>query len=368
VNVPLLLELLPGVPWSSEVQGPQILSLGDFVTTRLERSGKELSAPGGIMHRYGFDDECAARHLIELAKDGPLPDFTLAYFPDNDYSSHDRGPEDAEPTLEKFDRKLEDLIGVWGNVERMLRDVTIVITGDHSQCDIVRDDQEASIDLDHVLRRYSLVKAGTDWESDEQMMVCPNLRAAQIYVRPRLVPRLEDIVEKILSDPRVDQVMWKENTQAGRPPVYHVATADRGRLRFWPGGDGASDDYENRWDWNGKLDTVGGEVIRTDRLCFEEYPNAFERIATAFDERLSGDLWVTARVGHEFRIPGTTIHDGGGSHGTLHRLDSTVPLLIAGAGNDLPLPEHPRTVDVTPICLSLLGVQSRRAPGAGHAS
>ena len=45
---------------------------------------------------------------------------------------------------------------------------------------------------------------------------------------------------------------------------------------------------------------------------------------------------------------------GGGSHGSLHREDSTSPLIVVGT--DLELPESTRLTDVEPLCLALLGL------------
>ena len=42
---------------------------------------------GGVMHRFGMDDDSTATMLRELASRS-LPDFTLAYLADNDYESH----------------------------------------------------------------------------------------------------------------------------------------------------------------------------------------------------------------------------------------------------------------------------------------
>jgi hypothetical protein len=101
-------------------------------------------------------------------------------------------------------------------------------------------------------------------------------------------------------------------------------------------------------------------------ILSEDYPNAFERITGILNLEDSGHLMVTAWPGYEFKIPRTSVHGGGGSHGSLHAQDSIVPLLIAGAPDGIALPPYPRTVDVAPICLKVLGLEAQIPVGVSH--
>jgi hypothetical protein len=93
-------------------------------------------------------------------------------------------------------------------------------------------------------------------------------------------------------------------------------------------------------------------------LQWNDYPNAFERLAGALDAPDSGRLWLTARPGCEFEVPGGEAHVGGASHGGLHALESMCLLIVAGP-RDVPLPLAIRSVDVAPLCRELLGLPSR---------
>jgi hypothetical protein len=62
-------------------------------------------------------------------------------------------------------------------------------------------------------------------------------------------------------------------------------------------------------------------------------------------------------------LPRTNVHTRGGSHGSLHELDSIMPLMLAGAPKDIALPAHPRTVDIAPLCLAILGLEPRHEIG-----
>ena len=91
VNVPWLLAMLPGVPMTETVDGPQTLFLGDFVASDASVVHPQ-SDPGGPLHRFGMDDASSAARLRDLAARNALGDFTVAYFADNDYRGHEVGP------------------------------------------------------------------------------------------------------------------------------------------------------------------------------------------------------------------------------------------------------------------------------------
>ena len=131
----------------------------------------------------------------------------------------------------------------------------------------------------------------------------------------------------------------------------------------------ARDQYGCVWSWRGDLRAVDGHVGADGVLAFPDYPNAFERIAGGLEHEGAGHLWVTAHPGYAFHLPTTSgdeVHASGGSHGSLHTLDSTVPLFIAGGPADLRLPAQPRTVDIAAICLYVLGLEPHSPPGVSH--
>jgi hypothetical protein len=150
---------------------------------------------------------------------------------------------------------------------------------------------------------------------------------------------------------------------------FRVVTRNRGSLLFWKGADGdntARDYYGCPWSWQGNLITIDAHVSEEGVILSKNYPNAFERIAGILNLENSGHLMVTAQPGYEFKLPGTSLHSGGGSHGSLHAQDSVVLLLICGAPDGIELPPYPRTVDVAPICLNVLGLKAERPVGMSH--
>lgn len=354
VHPPLLLRMLPGAEFAPSIKGPEICYVGDFVSTPVGQRGKTLGVRGGLWKRYGFHDDVTGEELVELVRRG-LPDFTLAYFPNNDFLSHDRGAQQAVEALEGVDRWLGKVFDVFGGVEPMLAHVAVLVTGDHSQSDLR---ENSAIDLDALLAEFELVKAGARWENQRQIMACPNMRAALVYLRRESMAEREKVVSALLRGPQIDQVIWSlPHGEHGRS--FHVATADRGQLEFWlaRGQRGSADDvldeFGNRWTIRGELACIDAHA-QGERVVYGDYPNALERIAMALGEGFD-EVWVTARLGFEFTVPETKSNRRG-SHGSLHRLDSQAPLISAGLPQEVQPPSPARIVDVMPLCLAALGI------------
>lgn len=177
VSPPLILRLFPSTGSALTVQGPSWLCLGDFVATTGRRH--DLDARGGVLNRFGLDDEGTAGFLLDLPDARSLPDFTVAYFPDHDYDSHDRGPRRALDTLRRLDERLAAILHDWGGLDRVLADTCIVIAADHSHSD-VSGDERAGIVLDELLRGYRCADPASGWQHGDDVLLCPNLRSAEI--------------------------------------------------------------------------------------------------------------------------------------------------------------------------------------------
>ena len=362
VKVPALLALLPGVQRTEIIKGPSTLCIGDFVATRTLR-GKPLEDVGGLLHRFGMDDASTGELLLEIAQDDAFADFTVAYFADNDYRSHDVGPHAALPVVEGVDRALGRMFEAAGGIDRMLRDTSVIVTSDHGHCEILADEERATSHLDRVLGDFTQAALGKPWADGDEIMICPNMRATQIYLREVTPARLAAIVSCALSDPHVDHVCWATGDRPEGGRGYAVTSAERGRLDFWRGAsrthglDGAG----GTWSWLGDLDVVDAR-LDGERIVWRDYPNAFERLAGALDAPNSGAVWVTAKPGCEFEVAGGKAHLGGASHGGLHALESVSLFLMAGPER-VTLPPDIRAVDIAPLCRQLLGLPSEHRVG-----
>jgi len=81
------------------------------------------------------------------------------------------------------------------------------------------------------------------------------------------------------------------------------------------------------------------------------YPGGFERAWAALNNPNAGEVIVSAAPGFEFADLAGRHHSGGGSHGSLRRGDSEVPMLTIG------IDAQPQSiVDVAPAVLQHFGV------------
>lgn len=360
-DTPQMLKMLPGAPPHFTLCGPSHLLLGDWVSTP-GPAGSVMTPRGGATRRFGMDDTSTIELLHQIADTNDGGDFVLAYFADNDYRSHDVGSVEAVPVLERIDQGLADFFERAGGLDRFLETHAVLVTSDHSHCDIVDDKRKAGIDLEGLLADFTPARLADGWRHGDELMICPNMRAAQIYFRVASAPIMERATEAMLSDTRVDQVIWQPALIEPGARGYKIATRDRGQLHFWTGdpaavagSSSALDDHGTEWSWRGDLASVDARV-EGGRLVYGDYPNALERLAggVGFDD--GGDMWVTAKPGYEFAVPGGGVHVGGGSHAALHRLDSTTPVLLAGAPAGVSLPAHFRSIDVAPLVMKMLGL------------
>ena len=359
VHMPGVMAALPGVPLTETVEGPAVLCLGDFVGAPV--AGRTIPGKTGLLHRFGMDDASTGSLLEDLCRAG-LPDFTVAYFADNDYRSHEVGPYAALPVIQRVDRMLGAAFDAAGGLERVLADTLVVVTSDHGHCAVVDDAATAIVRLDALLANFRQARLGAAWRERDQIMICPNMRAAQLYLREPRRDTIDGLTRDLLTDRRVDQVIWRSRLTRDGAEGYTVVSG-RGHLEFARGeshGRSWTDPFGGRWTWEGDAEVL--DLLVEDNIVdFGQYPNAFERIAGLLDLDQSGEVWVTAVPGCEFEVPGGQAHVGGASHGALHALDSFSPVVAAGPIR-LVLPRHFRSIDIAPVCMEALGIPMRYSP------
>lgn len=351
MHKPWLLDMITGGEMPSEIMGPDRLLLGDFVHS-IDAKGSIAPEVSGLSGQYGFHDKVTSAVLLEAISADELADINVLYFPTNDFRSHEVGPEASLSVVRDVDATLGQAIDALGGIEAFLKSNAIFVTGDHSHS-VTAALPERAIEIDKLLPDLQIAPAGQSFRDGDDLLIGPNMRAANIYCRDANSQR-RPVVEGLLADKRIDQLMWFDGAS------YHVETSSRGALRFWSDRNGTPDQFGGTWRWEGDLEAVDGRVADR-RLTFHEYPNAFERIANGVDEH-SGDLWATSLPGFEFKRPSTETHEGG-SHGSLHRDDSIAPLIAAGLENAR-LPEVCRLVDLVPLIAEEAGF-AWTGPAAG---
>jgi hypothetical protein len=353
VHVPKLLGVLPGVSTKATVLGPQTLWLGNFVGPRHQRG----IPVANLFHRFGIDDDTTADMLERLVSTQPLPDFTVAYFPDNDYKSHDVGPSGAYPVLERVDEALGAMFDAAGGFERFIDGTCVIVTSDHGHSEVLADADSAVIRLPEVLSAFQQADVAKGWRDGDEILICPNMRAAQIYLNPRSPATAEVVADALLREPRHDLVVWRDPAAVAADCRY-VAISPRGRLTFSRGScyaDRGRDVFGNSWSWRGDLSVLAAQREGAT-IEFGDYPNAFERLAGALELSVSGDIWVTAQPGCEFEAEGGKPHCGGASHGALHALESLSPLIVANGPRKLP--RAVRSVDIARLVMEAMDLDA----------
>jgi Type I phosphodiesterase / nucleotide pyrophosphatase len=228
-------------------------------------------------------------------------DFLTYYLPDYDFASHVYGPDGAHEALARSDAAVRALVDAAGGPDEFLERYAVVLCSDHGQMPVTQSD------------RLEEPFAGMD-----DVVVTASNRAGMVYRTGPGAPEPRALAERLDAVESAEVVLFREGDEA-------VARRDGEEVRFAPGSDAA---------W------------------LSDYPDGPARAWAALANPNAGEVIVSARPGYEFLDLAGRHHVGGGSHGSLERGDSDVPMLILG------LEAVPRSiVEVAPAVLRHFGVE-----------
>jgi hypothetical protein len=227
-------------------------------------------------------------------------DFLAYYLPDYDFASHVYGPEGAHEALARSDLAVRALVDAAGGPDEFLERYAVVLCSDHGQTKVTEHD-----------------RLETPFAATSDVLVTASNRAGMVYrVGPR-APEPRDLALRLDGVESVDVVLFREGEEA-------VARRAGEEVRFAPG---------------------------TDAGWLADYPDGPARAWAALANPNAGEVIVSAAPGYEFADLAGRHHVGGGSHGSLERGDSEVPMLTLG------LDAVPRSiVDVAPAMIGHFGV------------
>ncbi|MDX6706282.1 MAG: hypothetical protein QOI48_2128 [Solirubrobacteraceae bacterium] len=320
------------------VLGPRELFYADIFASQKTSCWSRMGLPGMRDQHSG----CVGSYLVEH----DLFDFLLLSLPDNDQHSHKNGPHAQIQSIATADAELWRVMETGGGADAFLDEHAMIVMADHSHSHI-----ERTIDLTGPFSDWKVLQPSGAKARHAELALCPAQRSAMIYLllesRVAALPRVVATARAIEG---VDLVMWLED---GRARV----AGERGELTFAPG-DEVADLRGRRWDLDGELDALLG-IVQDGVLSCDHYPDALARVWAALTCPTSGDVLLSAEPSYEFPDWGNRAHVRGGSHGSLHRVDSLGALLFCGV--DAP-PErndgHWSIADVAPMVLGHFG-----APG-----
>jgi Type I phosphodiesterase / nucleotide pyrophosphatase len=297
------------VPFLPEVLGPERFFFYNLYSS--DRTGAPLSfrnRPAGSVDAYAT---AVGRWLVTR----DAFDFFLFYLSDYDYASHEHGPDGALPTLRRCDAAVAALVEAGGGIDAFLERYAVIVMADHGQTRV-----ESSVSL----------AAGLA-DIDGVLPLASN-RAGHIYLEASCRLDARAVAARLDGVREAEVVLFREGDTA-------VARREGEELSFAPGADG-------RFTYTGDMSIL-------------DYPGGPARSWAALANPNGGEVLVSAAEGCEFTDLGGGHHSGGGSHGSLVRGDSEVPLLTVGV--DAPSgPAQMSIVDVAPLILSHFGA---RVPG-----
>lgn len=336
LNVPGLITMAHLLPKDIHINGPAFFSLGTLAQYSTENNHHNF-----LWQRLGINNQFTANELKYLIKQKQLPSFTLAYLPDADASIHKYGPDHLKG-IKKADKAVQDILNSFHSWEDAIQEVTWIILGDSGQSYVLDDKKTSLIDLNKVLKNY------TFWERENpnaQLALAVNERMAYIYAIDQQV-ELSEIVNVLKKDERIGFIAWKSGQ------TNHVVSPQSdGELEFSPDGKYV-DDYNQSWRIAGDASILDLNMTKEQHIVYQDYPDALARLHGALHSQEGRVIIVDAKPSYEFIEKHSHDHVGGGAHGSLHKVDSVVPIIVTGASE---FPESNRLVDLKKWILQLLG-------------
>jgi len=329
--------LRPPIGREIRVKGPDLFTYGSL-SDPLEGM-KET--PDGIAGKLGFNDEFAIETVRYLVENDRLPDFLYVYLPDLDQRLHKKGPSDLEG-VRRLDGQLRKLLQSFGSEKDAKKRATILIAGDSGMSKIGNADSRPVVDLTETLRGYSILPPGKTATESTQVALAVNETAAYVYSL-QSGPSLEELAELLHAEPRIGIVAWKEDDW-----IRVKRNGLSGELKFKKNG-GWTDPYGQTWHWQGDPEALD-ITAKGRRIRFGEYPDALQRLYSALHSHPGNYLVVTSLPGYELSAQSSPAHIGGGGHGSLHRDESLVPLIVYGTDA---APKFRRLVDLKGYILGL---------------
>ncbi|HEV7669712.1 MAG TPA: alkaline phosphatase family protein [Thermoanaerobaculia bacterium] len=281
------------------------------VTGGLEQPGPAfygafLSTP--FSNGYTLD---TAEEIVRQEKLGQdaIPDLLAINLSANDYIGHGFGPDSAEvlDVAVQTDLRLSRFFNFLAkSVQGGLANVTIVVTADHGVAPIITELQKAGFNAgatqvtkDGLQKAIAAELGPGDW--------------VQAVVDDNVYLNLQTIAAKKVSYTRTEDVA-------------------AGYLREQPG--------------------IYAVYTRSQLLDGQMLPNDIsQRVARSFHPHVSGELVM---VSDPYWVPGRTT---GATHGTPYAYDTSVPLLLAGAGiKPGRYTQRVSTLDIAPTLSDLLGI------------
>ena len=327
LNVPKMLSFMKLLPKEIEVKGPTILSLG-----ALSQYNPKNDKHKFIWSRMGVSDDFTVNEVKYLIEQNQLPAFTLAYFPNLDAKIHRNGPDELKE-LKEVDQKIQELLNLFPSWEEAVKNVTWIVMGDSAQSHVEPDKEKGLIDLNELLDDYSFWSGN---KPEGQLAISINERMAYISLNDETIDE-NTIIEKLKEDQRIGFIAWK-----GADRNFVVSPEKETDFSFSKTGK-YKDLYNQSWQLDGDDSLLDISISNEGLIQYGLYPDGLARLDGALNSHEGRFIIADAKPSYEFIEKHSHDHAGGGAHGSLHQIDSLVPIIIAGTDTK---PKYNRLVDI----------------------
>lgn len=318
--------------WSTNAT--PIFSLGLF--SRLRPKGFTTQIAAGN-HKY------TAKELRYLIRKKKLPGFTFCIFQDLDARIHFRGPMDIKG-IAKIDKEIQKTLNLYSSWEEAIKQNVWLIMGDNGHSPTGAKYKKYVIDLRKILKKYQISRIEHTPIKKDQILLCVNQRMAYVYVLDKKLS-LNMVSDVLKSDSRIDIIAWKD-----KHSVRVVSGMKKGELCFSSSGE-YKDIYNQTWSIKGDLEILDVVINKDKEVSYGQYPDAFARLNSSLNSHSGQFIIVNAKPGCDFKAQSTPFHISGAAHGSLHRQESYVPLIMAGTTIK---PKNPRLIDMKEYILQLI--------------
>lgn len=307
-------------------------SLG--VLSKLRRQSFPTEIVAGNYKYTGRD----LRHLIRKNK---LPKFTFCIFQDLDFRIHFKGPMDVKG-IARIDREIQKTLNLYPSWEEAINQNVWIVMGDNGHAPTGSRYRDFVIDLRKLLKTFRIAQIQRPIRKKDQLVLCVNQRMAYIYILDDNLS-FSTVVDYLRRDHRIDIIAWKDETS-----IHIRSGMKEGLMHYSPNGK-YTDVYGQSWHVEGDLELLDITIAEDNNLIFGDYPDALARLYGALHSHKGRFLVVNAKPGCDFKAQSTPFHLAGAAHGSLHRQESIVPLVIAGTTMK---PKYPRLVDMKDFLLA----------------
>jgi hypothetical protein len=322
------------LPRKIRTEAPSIFSYGSMHT--LDKS----STPKSMFSQFGVNDQFSSMEIISLIKNDKLPSLSLVYFPGNDIIVHKKGTSEGKGIM-KADSQIAPILDAFGSWEEAIQKCSFIVLGDSGQTNMVQKD--TYLDLRKTLHPYSIMPLSRETPiSRDQLILCVNERMSYINILDEEIS-YRDIVRLCKLEKKLDVIAWQESDGW----IHVVSGQTEGVLSFRSNGD-YSDEYEQKWELEGDI-SILDLTLDEQKIQYGIYPDALSRLAGTLTPK-DRAIVVTISPGYEIVGQGSPKHKGA-SHGSLHHLDSLVPMILTGIKQT---PEHLRFINLKKWLLQLL--------------